>query len=123
MAICTTCWDTSIRSGQHDCPGPRSVIVRRDGDQAVIVEAPPRAAIALELLFEERALIAMPGRDLIELAGQVVYRVTGYVEGMLTLELTEDRRPCPCSPPSLPSPPCSWPCPGWRSPSTDTATR
>lgn len=93
MAICTTCYQSGIPTTGHNCPGPQSIIVHREGDKAVIVEAPPRAAIALELLFEERALIAMPGPDLIDLARQVVYRVTGYLDGMLTLELVEDRRP------------------------------
>lgn len=93
MSVCATCYQTGIRDrSKHQCPGPQSVVLHRDGDHTTIVEAPPRAAIALELLFAERALIAMPGPDLIDLAGQVTYRVTGYFDGMLTLELVEDRR-------------------------------
>lgn len=94
MSVCATCYESGIR-GEHDCPGPQYtdiVFTRHRGQSITIDTAPPRTRIALQALMDRYAYLHMPAPDMIVFADQVVYRVTGYGEGALELELIEDWR-------------------------------
>lgn len=96
MAVCATCYQTDIRPSQHDCPGPQYadiVFTRHKGHGVTIDQAPPRARIAVHVLTDRNAYLYMRGPDQIVFADQVVYRITGYTDGQLELELAEDWRP------------------------------
>lgn len=94
MAVCTTCLQPGI-SGEHDCPGRQFadvVFSRHQGRGITIDEAPAHTRIAVQVLTDRYAYLHMPAPDRIVFADQVVYRITGYQEGALELELVEDWR-------------------------------
>jgi hypothetical protein len=95
VTICTTCLN-DIRPSQHDCPGLQYadiVFTRHRGQGVTIDQAPPRARIAVHVLTDRNAYLHMQGADRIVFADQVIYRITGYTDGQLELELAEDWRP------------------------------
>ncbi|MEV3980796.1 hypothetical protein [Nonomuraea sp. NPDC049758] len=61
-----------------------------------VVKADEKAVIGLAVLVascsHEATVQPALGGDLITIADQVVYRVTGYADGQLLVELVEDRR-------------------------------
>jgi hypothetical protein len=75
---------------------PADIVFTRHRGQAITVdEAPPRARISLHVIADRYAYLHMPTPDTIVFADQVVYKVTGYAEGALELELVDDWRPAP----------------------------
>lgn len=80
------------------------IVFKRHQGQAITIEgeAPARTRISLHVLVDRYAYLHMPDPQTIVFADQVVYRITGYDEGTLTLELVEDWRPAPTV--QLPSP-------------------
>lgn len=97
MAVCATCHQPGI-TDPHECPGPQYAAIKftRHRGQAITVdEAPPRARMDLRVLADRYAYLHMPAMDVIVFADQVVYKVTGYEDGALLLELVEDWRPTP----------------------------
>lgn len=99
MAVCATCHQHGITTGQHDCPGPQyaDIVFTRHQGQAITVDgpAPQRTRIQLQALMDRYAYLHMPTADTIVFADQVVYKVTGYRDSALELELVEDWRPAP----------------------------
>ncbi|MFF7946987.1 hypothetical protein [Streptomyces griseorubiginosus] len=98
MAVCTTCHQSGITPGAHACPGPRyeAVAFTRHKGQGITVDtAPPRVRMDVRVLVDRYAYLHMPAADRIVFADQVVYRITGYADGALELELVEDWRPAP----------------------------
>lgn len=96
MAVCTTCHQPGITAGEHDCPGPQyaDIVFTRHRGQAITIDhAPTHTRIAAQVLADRYAYLHMPNRDTIVFADQVVYKVTGYEDGALLLELVEDWRP------------------------------
>ena len=71
------------------------VFTRHQGRGITIDHAPTHTRIAVPVLADRNAYLHMPTRDTIVFADQVVYRITGYSEGALELELAEDWRPAP----------------------------
>ncbi|WP_406444495.1 hypothetical protein OHB14_36585 [Streptomyces sp. NBC_01613] len=73
------------------------IVFKRHQGQAITIEgeAPARTRISLHVLVDRYAYLHMPDPQTIVFADQVVYRITGYDEGTLTLELVEDWRPAP----------------------------
>ena len=57
-----------------------------------VVQADASAAITLELIARSCEHHLTVNGDLITIAEQVVYRVTGYADHELLVELVEDRR-------------------------------
>ena len=95
MSVCATCYQPGITAGGHDCPGPQHadiVFTRHRGQGITVDTAPPRTRIALQALMDRYAYLHMPAPDTIVFADPVVYRITGYQEGALELELIEDWR-------------------------------
>ena len=76
------------------------VVMTHDDGRVEIVQAPPIARIALELLCAADPVVLRVTGRLITLAGQVVYRVIGWDDHgqALIAELAEDRRPVVASP-------------------------
>lgn len=73
---------------------PTAIQFTRHRGQAITVDvAPPQARLDLRVLADRYAYLHMPAPDQIVFADQVVYRITGYVDGQLELELVEDWRP------------------------------
>jgi hypothetical protein len=107
MAVCTTCLQPGLTPGKnHDCPGrPRyeDIAFTRHQGQAITIDgpAPAHTRISLQALMDRYAYLHMPAADEIVFADQVVYRITGYTEGALELELAEDWRPAPTVQPPL----------------------
>ena len=98
MAVCTTCRQPGITPGEHDCPGPQYAAItftRHQGRGITVDEAPPRVRMEVRVLADRYAYLHMPAPDRIVFADQVVYRITGYADGALELELVEDWRPAP----------------------------
>lgn len=99
MAVCTTCLQPGITTGEHDCPGPQyaDIVFKRHQGQAITIEgeAPARTRIQMQALMDRYAYLHMPDPQTIVFADQVVYRITGYDDGALLLELVEDWRPAP----------------------------
>ena len=99
MAVCATCLQPGVRDGEHDCPGPQyaDIVFKRHQGQAITIEgdAPPRTRIAVQALMDRYAYLHMPDEQTIVFADQAVYRITGYDDGALLLELVEDWRPAP----------------------------
>ncbi|MFF7550909.1 hypothetical protein ACFZCU_46005 [Streptomyces canus] len=99
MAVCTTCLQPGLTPGKnHDCPGrPRyeDIAFTRHQGQAITIDgpAPAHTRIQLQALMDRYAYLHMPDPQTIVFADQVVYRITGYSEGALELELAEDWRP------------------------------
>jgi hypothetical protein len=78
---------------------PTAIKFTRHQGQAITVdEAPPHARIDLRVIADRYAYLHMPTPDTIVFADQVVYRITGYTDGQLELELVEDWRPTPGEP-------------------------
>jgi len=71
------------------------VFSRHQGRGITIDTAPTHTRIHLTALLDRYAYLHMPTPDTIAFADQVLYRVTGYTEGALELELVEDWRPAP----------------------------
>jgi hypothetical protein len=71
------------------------VFTRHRGQAITVDEAPPRARISLHVLADRYAYLHMPDPQTIVFGDQVVYRITGYRDGALELELVEDWRPLP----------------------------
>lgn len=71
------------------------VFTRHRGRGITVDEAPPRARMDLQVLANRYAYLHMTAPDVIVFADQVVYRITGYTDGALELELVEDWRPAP----------------------------
>lgn len=73
------------------------IVFTRHQGRAITVDgpAPARTRIHLQALMDRYAYLHMPDPQTIVFADQVVYRITGYDEGKLTLELVEDWRPAP----------------------------
>lgn len=73
---------------------PTAIKFTRHRGQAITVdEAPQRARMDVCVLADRYAYLHMPKPDVIVFADQVVYRITGYTDGQLELELAEDWRP------------------------------
>lgn len=68
---------------------------RHRGQAITVNEAPPKARLDIRVLADRYAYLHMPDAQTIVFADQVVYRITGYAEGALELELVEDWRPAP----------------------------
>jgi hypothetical protein len=68
--------------------------VRHADGRVEITQAPPRARMALSLLASADPVVVRATGDTITLAGQVVYRVSGWdtLGRCLLLDLVEDRR-------------------------------
>jgi hypothetical protein len=69
------------------------VFTRHQGKAITVDKAPAHARIAVQALADRYAYLHMPTPDHIVFADQVVYRITGYTDGALELELAEDWRP------------------------------
>lgn len=69
------------------------VFTRHRGQAITIDHAPAHARLAVQALADRYAYLHMPTPDRIVFADQVVYRITGYTDGALELELAEDWRP------------------------------
>lgn len=67
----------------------------RHQGQAITIDgvAPTHTRIQLQALMDRYTYLHMPAPDRIVFADQVVYRITGYEDGALELELVEDWRP------------------------------
>lgn len=77
-------------------PEPTDIVFTRHRGRGITVDtAPEHSRIQLQALMDRYAYLHMPTPDVIVFADQVVYRITGYNEGMLELELVEDLRPAP----------------------------
>ena len=75
---------------------PTDIVFTRHRGQGITIDhAPTHTRIAVPVLADRNAYLHMPTRDTIVFADQVVYRITGYSEGALELELAEDWRPAP----------------------------
>lgn len=97
MSVCATCLKPGI-TDPHDCPGLGEIQLTRQLGRGIIVDtAPPRARIALTLLTNSSCMLAMRSVDLIDVAGQVLYRAVGYdpTHASLIVDLVEDWRPTP----------------------------
>lgn len=96
MAVCATCHEADLPAGsKHDCPGPHYadiVFTRHRGQGITIDHAPTHTRIALQVLADRYTYLHMPTPDTIVFADQVVYKVTGYADGALDLELVADWR-------------------------------
>ncbi|MBT2508841.1 hypothetical protein J7I98_23725 [Streptomyces sp. ISL-98] len=70
------------------------VLTRHRGRGIIVTQAPQHSSIALDALASANSTLSMPGPDVIEIADQVAYRVTGYdaASSTLTLELVKDWR-------------------------------
>jgi hypothetical protein len=80
-------------------PEPTDILFTRHRGQGITVDhAPAHTRIHLPALMDRYAYLHMPAPDRIVFADQVVYRITGYTEGVLELELVEDWRPKPAEP-------------------------
>jgi hypothetical protein len=73
---------------------PESIVLRTQ-PAVVVIEAPREALISLELLASADPELVRVCGDLVEIADQVVYRVTGWCTQprALLCWLAEDRRP------------------------------
>ncbi|NUS22703.1 MAG: hypothetical protein HOV92_00545 [Streptomyces sp.] len=73
------------------------IVFTRHQGQAITVDgpAPKHSRIQLQALMDRYAYLHMPDPQTIVFADQVVYKVTGYTDGALELELVEDWRPAP----------------------------
>lgn len=71
------------------------VFTRHRGQGVTIDQAPAHARLEVRVLTDRNAYLYMPTPDQIVFADQVVYRITGYTDGALELELAEDWRPAP----------------------------
>lgn len=71
------------------------VFTRHRGHGVTIDHAPTHARLEVRVLTDRNAYLYMPASDQIVFADQVVYRITGYTDGALELELAEDWRPAP----------------------------
>lgn len=71
------------------------VFTRHQGRAITVDHAPTHARISLHVLVDRYAYLHMPTPQTIVFADQVVYRITGYTDGVLELELAEDWRPAP----------------------------
>lgn len=69
------------------------VFTRHRGQGITVDEAPARTRIHLQALMDRYAYLHMPTPDTIAFADQVLYRITGYTDSALELELVEDWRP------------------------------
>jgi PAS domain-containing protein len=75
---------------------PTDIMFTRHRGHAITVDtAPEHTRISLHALVDRYAYLHMPDEQTIVFADQVVYRITGYTEGALELELVEDWRPAP----------------------------
>ena len=86
------------------------IVFTRHRGQAITVDttpAPTHTRIAVQVLADRYAYLHMPTPDTIVFADQVVYRITGYQDGALTLELVEDWRPTPAPEPSTDNEPAA----------------
>jgi hypothetical protein len=73
---------------------PTDIMFTRHQGHAITVDtAPEHTRISLHALVDRYAYLHMPTPDTVVFADQVVYRITGYTEGALELELVEDWRP------------------------------
>lgn len=99
MSVCTTCLQGDLPTdGQHNCPGYGEIqITRHLGYGLIVNTAPARARMALDVLAGHDWGATLQSPDLVNIADQVLYRVTGYDAGSaaLLLELVEDWRPVP----------------------------
>lgn len=68
---------------------------RHRGQAITVDEAPPRARLDIRVIADRYAYLHMPDAQTVVFADQVVYRITGYTDGQLELELAEDWRPAP----------------------------
>lgn len=76
---------------------PGEVYITRElGHGVTVRHAPPCATLSLAALLE-RGFISLHGPDTVNIADQVLYRITGFSteHQALTLELLEDWRPVP----------------------------
>ena len=82
---------------------PTDIVFTRHPGQAITIDgpAPARTRLAVQALMDRYAYLHMPAPDQIVFADQVVYRITGYTDGALELELVEDWRPAPGLQPTL----------------------
>lgn len=82
---------------------PADIVFTRHQGQAITIDgpAPARTRIHLTALMDRYAYLHMPAPDQIVFADQVVYRITGYTDGALDLQLVEDWRPAPGVQPPL----------------------
>lgn len=77
-------------------PEPTDIVFTRHQGRGITVdEAPARTRIHLHALLDRYAYLHMPAADTVVFADQVVYRITGWGEGVFDLELVEDWRPKP----------------------------
>jgi hypothetical protein len=99
LSTCANCLEPGIHDySTHDCPGPGEIVLTRElGRGLVVLSADRRSRITLELLANGTWGLDMCGPDLINIADQVLYQITGYdpESCALTLELVEDWRPVP----------------------------
>jgi len=74
--------------------GPVDFVQNEDG-RVQVLSAPPLTRISLELIAEADPAVLKIRGDLITVAGQVVYRITGWDDlgKALLAKLVEDRRP------------------------------
>lgn len=98
---CSTCGATGITAWEdhaHACPGLGDIQLTRHLGYGLRVDtAPARSRMALTVLADMGWGARMQGEDCINIADQVLYRVTGYDPGTASLivELVEDWRPAP----------------------------
>ncbi|MFI9154524.1 hypothetical protein [Streptomyces sp. NPDC053367] len=96
MSVCATCYEPTIRDyDSHNCPGIGEItITRKRGHGLIVLEAPRRARIAVGLLADAKWGATMAGKDLINIAEQVLYQITGYDpdHAALVVQLVEDWR-------------------------------
>ena len=78
-------------------PEYADIVFTRHQGKAITIDgpAPTHTRLDIRVLADRYAYLHMPDAQTIVFADQVVYRITGYKDGALDLELVEDWRPTP----------------------------
>jgi hypothetical protein len=96
MSVCATCLKSNPADQPHDCTGIGDIRISRvQGRGLVVDQAPARSRMALHVLADSGWGVRFYGLDLVNVAEQVLYQVTGWdpESGNLLVDLVEDWRP------------------------------
>jgi hypothetical protein len=98
MSVCATCLKSSPHDQQHQCPGIGEIQLSRVLGRGLVVDhAPARSRMALHVLADRGWGACLQGVDLVNIAEQALYRITGWdpESASLLLDLVEDWRTKP----------------------------
>jgi hypothetical protein len=101
MSVCATCLKSNPHDQQHQCPGIGEIQLSRVLGRGLVVDhAPARSRMALHVLADRGWGARLQGVDLVNIAEQVLYRITGWdaESGNLLIDLVEDWRTKPETP-------------------------